>query len=62
MIHFTVTDIPGYLSDEVIPNAEVWRDKLLFKDGGSFLFHHRAMLGTGRALPLCPTLLFGSAA
>ena len=51
-----------YLGDEVIPNAEVWRDKSFFKDGGSFLIHYRATLGTGWDLPLYPRLLLGSTA
>lgn len=54
--------ILDYLGDKVIPNAELWRDKSFFKDGRSFLFHHRAMLGTGWALTLYPRLLSGSTA
>jgi len=52
----------AYLGNEVIPNAELWRDKSFFKDGGSFLFHHRAVLGTRRALPLVPGVVLGAAA
>lgn len=49
-----------YLGDEVIPNAELWRDESFFKDGGSFLFHNRAVLGAGWVVD--PRLFPGSTA
>lgn len=55
-------DILDYLGDKVIPNAELWRDKSFFKDGGSFMFYYRVMLGTGWAPPLYSRLILGSTA
>lgn len=51
-----------HLGDEVIPNAELWRDKSFFEDRCSFLLHYRVVLGTVRGLPLCSVLLSGPTA
>lgn len=51
-----------YLCDEVIPNAEVRRDKLLFENRWDFLLNYGTVLWTIRSLSLHRRLLFGSAA
>lgn len=49
-----------YLGNEIIPNTEIWRNKILFKNGSRFLFHYD--LRTGRSFTVDSRLFPGCTA